>query len=97
MVMKALRKSVDERYQTIKELESDLKKLKQRVVFQTELERSMGPETISPGRYRPFADTEIPHRSSHLSFQHVGPGGGAVHQHRPKRRANARVERRVHP
>src|SRR5258708_4230834 len=31
IVMKALRKNVDERYQTIKELESDLKKLKQRL------------------------------------------------------------------
>ena len=40
--MKALRKNVDERYQTLKELESDLKKLKQRLEFHTELERSMG-------------------------------------------------------
>ena len=43
IVMKALRKEVDERYQTIRELDSDLKKLRQRVQFQTELERSMGP------------------------------------------------------
>lgn len=63
IVMKALRKDVDERYQTIRELESDLKKLKQRLEFQTELERSMGPETLTgslsvstPG----LADTEIP-------------------------------------
>src|SRR5436309_11072313 len=47
IVMKALRKDVDERYQTIKELESDLKKLKQRLDFQTELERSMGPERLT--------------------------------------------------
>lgn len=68
VVMKALRKSADERYQTIKELESDLKKLKQKVVFQTELERSMGPDHLT-GAITPFDDTEVPHRSSHLSFQ----------------------------
>src|SRR5712692_5357973 len=47
IVMKALRKNVDERYQTIKELESDLKKLKQRLEFQTELERSMAPDKLT--------------------------------------------------
>ena len=67
VVMKALRKSADERYQTIKELESDLKKLKQKVVFQTELERSMGPERLSS--MTTFGDTDVPHPSSHLSFQ----------------------------
>jgi serine/threonine protein kinase/tetratricopeptide (TPR) repeat protein len=67
VVMKALRKSADERYQTIKELESDLKKLKQRVVFQTELERSMGPERLT-GSMTAFTDTDVPHHSSHLSF-----------------------------
>jgi serine/threonine protein kinase/tetratricopeptide (TPR) repeat protein len=68
VVMKALRKSADERYQTIKELESDLKKLKQKVVFQTELERSMGPDRLT-GAISTFGDTEVPHHSSHLSFQ----------------------------
>jgi eukaryotic-like serine/threonine-protein kinase len=48
VVMKALRKSVDERYQTIKELETDLKKLRQRLEFQTELERSISPDKL-PG------------------------------------------------
>jgi serine/threonine protein kinase len=67
VVMKALRKSADERYQTIKELESDLKKLKQKVVFQTELERSMGPERLSS--MTTFGDTDVPHHASHLSFQ----------------------------
>src|SRR5437899_3331095 len=62
IVLKALRKDVDERYQTIKEFESDLKKLKQRLEFQTELERSMGPDkttgllSVSGLAY---ADTEI--------------------------------------
>src|SRR5437870_4575739 len=59
IVMKALRKNVDERYQTIKELESDLKKLKQRIEFQTELERSTVSERFT-GALTGFADTEIP-------------------------------------
>src|SRR5215471_18346953 len=58
IVLKALRKDVDERYQTIKELESDLKKLKQRIEFQSELERSMGPERLSTS-FSGMADTEI--------------------------------------
>ena len=63
IIMKALRKDVDERYQTVKELESDLKKLKQRLEFQTELERSIAPDQLTGGlsvsglRY---ADTEVP-------------------------------------
>jgi eukaryotic-like serine/threonine-protein kinase len=61
IVMKALRKNVDERYQTIKELESDLKKLKQRLEFQTELERSMPPDKLSElsASGIGYADTEI--------------------------------------
>src|SRR5689334_23552384 len=41
IVMKALRKDRDERYQTIKELLTDLRRLKQRLEFETELERSV--------------------------------------------------------
>ena len=58
IVLKALRKDVDERYQTIKELESDLKKLKQRIEFQSELERTMPPEQYSAAFSR-LTDTEI--------------------------------------
>jgi eukaryotic-like serine/threonine-protein kinase len=47
IVMKALRKDATERYQTIRELESDLKKLKQRHEFQSELERTMATEGIA--------------------------------------------------
>ncbi|HEX6188515.1 MAG TPA: tetratricopeptide repeat protein, partial [Pyrinomonadaceae bacterium] len=72
VVMKALRKNADERYQTIKELESDLKKLKQKVVFQTELERSLGPDRLT-GAITTFGDTDVPHHSSHLSFQASQP------------------------
>ena len=45
IVMKALRKDRDERYQTIKELLTDLRRLKQRLEFEAELERS------SPGSF----------------------------------------------
>src|SRR5438552_13763384 len=47
IVMKALRKDVDERYQTVKEFESDLRKLKQRLEFQTEFERSIAPDSVT--------------------------------------------------
>src|SRR5205085_2019563 len=50
IVMKALRKDRDERYQTIKELLTDLRRLKQRLEFESELERSAAPVSFS--RYR---------------------------------------------
>ena len=53
-----MRKDVDERYQTIKELESDLKKLKQRIEFQSELEKSMAPDRLTSS-FSSMAATEI--------------------------------------
>ncbi len=47
IVNKTLRKDRDERYQTIKELLTDLKRVKQRLEFETELERSSSPEVIT--------------------------------------------------
>jgi eukaryotic-like serine/threonine-protein kinase len=47
IVDKALRKERDERYQTTKELLTDLRKLKQRLQFEAELERSVAPEALS--------------------------------------------------
>ena len=47
IVTKALRKDREERYQTIKELLSDLRKLKQRVEFEAEVERSVAPESFT--------------------------------------------------
>jgi serine/threonine protein kinase/tetratricopeptide (TPR) repeat protein len=47
IVMKALRKDRDERYQTIKELSTDLRRLKQRLEFESELERSAGSGTFT--------------------------------------------------
>lgn len=47
IIMKALRKARDERYQTVKELLTDLKRLKQKQEFQVELERSSAPDSAA--------------------------------------------------
>src|SRR4029078_2656667 len=47
IITKALRKDRDERYQTIKELLTDLRRLKQKIEFEAELERSVSPDTVS--------------------------------------------------
>ncbi|HEX2269773.1 MAG TPA: protein kinase, partial [Pyrinomonadaceae bacterium] len=47
IVNKALRKDRDERYQTIKELLTDLRRLKQRLEFEQELERSSSPGIVT--------------------------------------------------
>src|SRR6476646_8637922 len=47
IVTKALRKDREERYQTIKELLTDLRRLKQRIEFEAELERSVAPESVT--------------------------------------------------
>ena len=49
IIMKALRKDREERYQTIKELLTDLRRLKQRLEFETELERTV-PSGLSAVR-----------------------------------------------
>jgi serine/threonine protein kinase/tetratricopeptide (TPR) repeat protein len=56
IVMKALRKDRDERYQTIKELITDLKRLKQRLEFQSELERSAAPASFTRSKISDFPD-----------------------------------------
>lgn len=63
IAMKALRKDADERYQTIRQLAADLRKLKQRLDFKTELERSMGPENLTGSLSflkSGLTDTQIP-------------------------------------
>ena len=81
IIMKALRKDIDERYQTVKELESDLKKLKQRLEFQTELERSIAPDQLTGGlsvsglRY---VDTEVPGSLARLHSTMPGSSRGPV-------------------
>ncbi|HET9527617.1 MAG TPA: protein kinase [Pyrinomonadaceae bacterium] len=47
IVNKALRKDRDERYQTVKELLTDLRRLKQRLEFELELERSSTPGLVT--------------------------------------------------
>ncbi|MDQ2976778.1 MAG: protein kinase [Acidobacteriota bacterium] len=47
IITKALRKDRDERYQTIKELLTDLRRLKQKLEFEAELERSVSPDSIA--------------------------------------------------
>src|SRR5688572_17348831 len=47
IISKALRKDRDERYQTIKELLTDLRRLKQKIEFEAELERSVAPDSIT--------------------------------------------------
>ena len=74
IVMKALRKDRDERYQTVKELLTDLRRLKQRLEFESELERSAAPGSFTgsrisappttPERVVPTAEKTITHVSS---------------------------------
>ena len=63
IVMKALRKDRDERYQTVKELSTDLRRLKQRLEFQSELERSAAPVSFTRSKISdyPGAPTVIQH------------------------------------
>src|SRR5438128_259480 len=74
IVLKALRKEVDERYQTIKEFESDLKKLKQRIDFQSELERSMASQQSSAA-LGGMVDTEIHRPTPPLTTQSLATPG----------------------
>ena len=47
IINKALRKEREERYQTIREFLTDLRRLKQKLEFEVELERSVSPDSIS--------------------------------------------------
>ena len=76
IVMKALRKDRDERYQTIKELLTDLRRLRQRLEFEAELERSSpgsftrskmsdpGAMLTTPERTVPTVEKTVSHVSS---------------------------------
>ena len=68
IITKALRKDRDERYQTIKELLTDLRRLRQKIDFEAELERSVSPDsvtgsTISGAAAIPTVSDRIPHTS----------------------------------
>lgn len=62
IVMKALRKDRDERYQTIKELLTDLRRLKQRLEFESELERSVPSGFTSSRIGEPLVAPTTPER-----------------------------------
>ncbi len=73
IVTKALRKDRDERYQTTKELLTDLRRLKQRLEFEAELERSSTPDSPAisgqrsgtvPNRVVPTEAKTVTHTSS---------------------------------
>jgi tetratricopeptide (TPR) repeat protein len=55
IINKALRKDREERYQTIKELLTDLRRLKQKLEFEVELERSVSPDSVSRSGITPAA------------------------------------------
>src|SRR5689334_2733704 len=63
IVNKALRKDRDERYQTIKELMTDLRRLKQRLEFEQELERSSTPELVTKSTVSVVAPPTIQDRA----------------------------------
>jgi len=59
IIMKALRKNRDERYQTMKDLMTDLRTLKQRAEFAAELERSAPGESSTLRRAAPLSKGEM--------------------------------------
>ncbi|HEV2829145.1 MAG TPA: protein kinase [Pyrinomonadaceae bacterium] len=81
IISKALRKDRDERHQTIKELLTDLRRLKQKLEFEAELERSVAPDsatrsaiTAAPavatvsGRVTPTAEDTAAHPVSSAEY-----------------------------
>ena len=75
IVMKALRKDRDERYQTIKELITDLRRLKQRLEFETELERSAPPGSFTRSKISELAavptTTQLATPTAEKTISHV--------------------------
>ena len=64
IVMKALRKDREERYQTAKELLTDLRRLKQRLEFETELERSVPSGLVATRISDAGAPQTLPERAA---------------------------------
>jgi serine/threonine protein kinase/tetratricopeptide (TPR) repeat protein len=75
IVTKALRKDREERYQTIKELLTDLRRIKQRLEFENELQKSAAPESFTRSSIDPVAavPTEAAHAlaTAEKSVSHV--------------------------
>jgi serine/threonine-protein kinase len=63
IVSKALRKDKEERYQTSKELLTDLRSVKQRLEFEAELERSTSPDKVS-GAIAGLSGEQLTHPSA---------------------------------
>ena len=63
IVNKALRKDREERYQTIKELLTDLRRLKQRLEFEQEMERSSTPGLVTKSTVSTVAAPTIQERA----------------------------------
>jgi serine/threonine protein kinase/tetratricopeptide (TPR) repeat protein len=88
IVTKALRKDREERYQTIKEVLTDLRRLKQRVEFEMEAERSIPPDSVTrslaSGRVAPtMQDKALPtveKTVSHVSSAEYLVGGLKRHK-----------------
>jgi len=88
IVTKALRKDREERYQTIKEVLTDLRRLKQRVEFEMEAERSIPPvsvtRSLASGRVAPtMQDKALPtveKTVSHVSSAEYIVGGLKRHK-----------------
>jgi eukaryotic-like serine/threonine-protein kinase len=55
IITKTLRKDKEERYQTVKELLTDLRRLKQKMEFEAEMERSVSPDSVSRSGITPAA------------------------------------------
>src|SRR5215208_839864 len=73
IVMKALRKDRDERYQTVKELLTDLRRLRQRLDFETELERSSAPGSFTGSKIidLPGSPTAVERATPTKTVSHV--------------------------
>ena len=86
IIMKALRKDRDERYQTIKELLTDLRRLKQRLEFESELERTVpsGMSAVKSGDVAPARTTPeraLPTKTvSHVSSAEYIANGIKTHK-----------------
>ncbi len=77
LVSKALEKDRDERYQTIKDLLVDLRRLKKRFDFENEMERSVSPDTGGPTASRSGAITLTQTGSKTLSLDGGRPTSSA--------------------
>lgn len=74
IITKALRRDREERYQTAKELLTDLRRLKQRLEFEAELERSIPPDRLTTATTisnAPAAPTAIDGEPTRISEAHT--------------------------